>query len=49
MKTNEKTNEPELDKGAIHETILKLIQNEPRGLLPDAGAAKKIREPSRWR
>lgn len=38
MKTNEKTNEPELDKGAIHETILNLIQNEPRGLLLDAGA-----------
>jgi len=28
----------ELDKGAIHETVLNLISKEPRGLLLDAGA-----------
>jgi len=30
--------ELELDKGAIHETVLNLISEEPRGLLLDAGA-----------
>jgi len=40
MKKDEKNSEPELDKGAIHETILSLIQNELLGLLLDAGAGR---------